>query len=231
MAAAKSYCALFVVPLVWLFAPGGVAHATGIDQNSTSLPPSGVYLTPAAVHADYPVGPTLDIILSNIQHQPFTTGVVRTIVNGGADETEQFNSQVTGDASINGGPLIPVTGTGPVDVLVHGYGLSQTGTFQTQMLSLDITLTGPGLPGPVMIRQSPTLPTIGQTTITPIGGGMFHIDSFFDVFTELSLDNGVTWTPSTSSTHVDLNPVPEPNTGLLVFAGLLGLGGRRRARV
>ena len=69
-----------------------------------------------------------------------------------------------------------------------------------------------------MIRESPTLASVGQTTITDIGGGMYRIDSFFDVFTELSVDGGNSWIPSDSSTRVTLES-PEPST----FA-LLGLG-------
>ena len=50
-----------------------------------------------------------------------------------------------------------------------------------------------------MVRESPTLASLGQTTITDIGGGSFKIDSFFDIFTKLSLDNGVTSTRANGS--------------------------------
>ena len=86
---------------------------------------------------------------------------------------------------------------------------------------------------PVMIRESPTLASTGQTTITDVGGGNFRIHSFFDVFTELSLDNGNTWIPQANGpTHVELGPVPEPTT---MIAGALmlipfGLGALRSLR-
>ena len=45
----------------------------------------------------------------------------------------------------------------------------------------------PGGP-PILIREDPAQASVGQTTITDLGGGLYHIDSFFDVFTELSVD-------------------------------------------
>jgi hypothetical protein len=61
-----------------------------------------------------------------------------------------------------------------------------------------------------MIRESPTLPSLGQTSITDLGGGLYQIDSFFDVFTELSIDGGNTWLPADSSVHVQAG---NPQTG------------------
>jgi hypothetical protein len=51
---------------------------------------------------------------------------------------------------------------------------------------------------------------------------MFHIDSFFDVFTELSVDGGQTWMPSASSVRVNL-VVPEPASIALAGLALIGL--------
>ncbi len=87
-----------------------------------------------------------------------------------------------------------------------------TGTFQTEMLQLD--LSGGG----IMVRESPALASLGQTTITDIGGGLFKIDSFFDVFSEASLDFGSTWYQSTGSRRVQL--VPEPTSLALLALGL-----------
>jgi hypothetical protein len=61
----------------------------------------------------------------------------------------------------------------------------------------------PGV-GTVEIRESPAIASEGQTIITDIGGGLYHIDSFFDVFTELSVDGGQSWIAATDSVRMEL---------------------------
>ena len=38
---------------------------------------------------------------------------------------------------------------------------------------------------PILIQGDPNRASTGQTDITDIGGGLYHIDTFFDLFTEL----------------------------------------------
>ena len=100
--------------------------------------------------------------------------------------------------------------------------------FDTEMLQLD--LYGGSLPPGVWIRESPTRPSIGRTTQTPLGGGLYQIDSFFDVFTELSIDGGQTWNPGATSMRIT-GGVPEPSSAVLAVLGavaLIRLGFRRR---
>lgn len=213
--------ALFVTVLLSL--PGTVL-ATYFGTTNLVPPPDGVYLTPPQVHATYN-GPGLVIVLQDIQHHGF--GGITRVDDGSGGTLEHFNSVVDGNVSINGSPFQPISLSGPVSVDLHNYHPGDLGTFNTEMLQLD--LTGGG----AMIRESPTLSSLGQTTITDIGGGQFRIDSFFDVFTELSLDGGQTFIPSTSSTHVDLARVPEPPTLVplaLAFASLAGHAWRRRGK-
>jgi len=175
-------------------------------------------MTPAQVHAEY-TGLGLDIILSQIEHIPFAGTTTRTSdVNG--NEFETFQSELIGMATVNGGPSVPVDLTGPVSIEVFGYSNGQLGTFNTQMLSMDLTGNLPG--HSVEIKLDPSNATNGQTTISNAGGGEFNIHSFFDVFTELSLDGGP-YIPSTGGAMVTLQPVPEP-VGLVALSGLGGMG-------
>jgi hypothetical protein len=84
----------------------------------------------------------------------------------------------------------------------------------TEMLSMNL-VGGTMLPG-IMIRESPTLPSIGKTSIQDLGGGQYHIDSFFDVFTELSLDGGATWSPGNQPLHLD-GGLPEPTSAVVAL--------------
>ena len=69
-----------------------------------------------------------------------------------------------------------------------------SGQCAVEMLSLEASL-----PGGVMLRESPTKASLGQTkrSAAPLGG--YRISSFFDIFTELSMDGGKTWTPASGS--------------------------------
>jgi PEP-CTERM motif len=202
----------------------------GINQSTPNLPPSnGGYVSPANVHACFAlVGFGSPLCLVQGDHQ-FFLNPNYSQHQGTNDGIDTFNSTFTGVAT--GGPLgnstQPVLLTGPVSITLFGRPTNNmTGTFNTEMTQLD--LSGGG----IFIRESPTLQSTGATMITDNGNGTFHIDSFFDIFTELSLDGGQTWTPSSSSTHVDLvAAAPEPGTLFLLGAGalVLVLRGRRAA--
>lgn len=216
-----------VLLVTLLVLPSTVLASPFYIGSSPLVPPAdGAYVSPQQVHAEYLAAGGVDIVLQNIVHIGFT-GIIRT--PGGSGTTEQFNSTLLGNVSTNGtgGPFNPISLTGPVTVFLNGYTtLGQLGTFSTEMLLLNLSAVG------VLIRESPTLQSTGQTKIEDIGGGLFKITSFFDVFTELSLDGGQNWIPSTDSTHVDLANIPLP-AALPMFAtglGVLGLLGWRRKR-
>jgi hypothetical protein len=209
------------------------AKASYITPNPGLPPQGGVY--PPGYFALTPVvyvlpGPTT-LELFNILHFGFVDIVVTTVGN---NEFETFNSTLAGSFSVNGSTPLPFTLTGSVEVEAFGKAGMTTGTFATQMLSLD--MTGTILGNSVTVMLNPASPTVGSTTITEMSSGpppMYNITSFFDVFTEISL-NGGTFVPSTNPETVVLGSIPEPSSWILLgMAGLIvpayARWGRRRA--
>src|SRR5262245_26405619 len=181
------------------------AQVVTSDPSLPVLYPNGFYTNLLQFGPSYH-GPAITIVLQHEQHRAFGP-VIRS--PSGPNQIENFGSQLLANMSVNGSPIQPVSANGPVTTEVFGKIGNVTGTFNTEMLSMSLNGSSPF--GPFMIRESPTLASLGQTTITDIGGGLFRIDSFFDVFTELSIDGGNSWIPSDSSTRVTLES-PEPST-------------------
>ncbi len=156
-----------------------------------------------------------------------------TVIQVGADQTSTAPIDISGFFSIGGSPpspLPPTTGGHGVTIY-NRPSLGSTGTFEIEITALD--LVGPA----VRIRESPTRQSFGQTQVTDLGAGDFRIDSFFDIFTELSLDNGQNWLPSDNQSTGDhfqsstfIPEVPEPSSLLLLSGAGLALLARRRRR-
>ncbi|MCC7476661.1 MAG: hypothetical protein IT425_14830 [Pirellulales bacterium] len=125
---------------------------------------------------------------------------------------------------------LPVQTFANMEIWILG---SQPGEpFDTEMLSL--SLQGGDLPANIRVRESPSRPSTGKGRITDLGGGIFRVDSFFDIFTELSLDGGE-WIPASGPLHiVGSSPaVPEPASATLLALGSILLTSgllRRRGR-
>ncbi|MEX0611787.1 MAG: PEP-CTERM sorting domain-containing protein, partial [Pirellulales bacterium] len=180
------------------------------------------------------------------QHLPFRD-LPPEYLQPGVQEHHNFASTLQGQGQCLGpncmelgipdGGMFPVSMAGRVQTVALGKGPTDTtGNFPTEMVGMSLSGVGPTPPF-IMIRESPTLPSLGETSITDVGGGLYHIDSFFDVFTELSLDGGATWMPNTApsaygppgSTRVILG-IPEPASVVLVALGALAFVGRTRRR-
>jgi hypothetical protein len=176
------------------------------------------------LHAVYPMG----VILRNPVHRAFTN-VQR--VSGTLYEMETFDSLLDGEVSIDGGgSWMSVTMSGPVTTMVNNYVSGQLGTFQTEILGMSLSANVGGMP--VMIRESPTLSSTGRVSVEEGGGGGggggYRIESFFDVFTELSVDGGMTWYPDTEGPG-RMTLCPEPASLVLLALGGLAMLRRRRA--
>jgi hypothetical protein len=159
--------------------------------NSDCLPPQTTYA--GQFHAKYSDGTNV-YDLTQPRHADFTGCNPPPPPPPPGTTTHSFTSHVNALISINGGPPQPVQGPANTTVRVdYNHQTGQTRFFDTEMLQLDLNA------GPALIRESPTKQSLGKTAITDLGGGQFRIDSFFDIFTELSVDGGQTWHPSTDS--------------------------------
>jgi hypothetical protein len=212
----------------WLVAGGCLfallmsnAARAGYDSSDTRLPSPAyrstnttpiTYTTPSG---QYRIGSFFDVFADFQRFPPPAPGTSET--HSFFDIFTEISLQQPGGA--------PVTYNAPSQQTIRLNGLPPGEPWFGEMLQLD--LSGGNLPAGVRLRESPTLASTGQTTETPIGGGLYHIDSFFDVFTELSLDGGQSWIPSDNSARVNLsgNNTPEPSSAVLALLGAVALGG------
>ncbi len=228
--------------------------ASAIITDTSDLPPDGVYLNQDNVHELY-AGAALKFILSQPEHRPFVGDghdpagvdpVVRERV--GSDQIETFLSGL--DAVVEVRDLLDNTVMGPFPIHLEGmvqttvfgfYDVSPPGVghFDVEMVALSLSMANPIDPNLADVEVQ-ILPSVGEVDVHDLGNGHWQIDSFFDVFTELSIDtgHGVEVIPGSSILHnaparmvLHDDPIPEPGTlTLLAFAGLGLLGYRWRRK-
>lgn len=127
---------------------------------------------------------------------------------------------------------VPLTGTASGTTTLREPPTPGVAYYDTKMSQLELFDAG-GVG--VEIRESPTKQSLGVVSSTDVGAGLYRIDSFFDVFTELSMDSGISWIEASGSAHLANSPasgeVPEPGTWAVgaAVAGLGLLAWRRRA--
>ncbi|MEO9188889.1 MAG: PEP-CTERM sorting domain-containing protein [Acetobacteraceae bacterium] len=103
---------------------------------------------------------------------------------------------------------------------------TELGNFTTDLLNLD--LTGSLAGHTVTLGLDDSHPSTGDTSVEPAGGSSkeFLINSFFDIFVELSIDTNPPITTTRGPLRLTL--VPEPTTLALLGLPLIGLIGLRR---
>lgn len=162
--------------------------------------------------------PAVQLTASNFQMRTLTGRVPfpapGAMIDSFFDVFVDFDYQAganTGHATLNGPGVARATNVGSF--------------FDTEMLQLSLAGTTPL--GPIMIRESPTLASRGVASVQQQGASFF-CESFFDVFTELSIDGGQTWGPASGPMRIV--GTPEPASLLALAAGIGALGARRRRR-
>ena len=175
----------------------------------------------------YAGGHTLNSLeLHDYSAEPLTSGLA-TPPDDGSDLPYSADSffDVFVDITLDGN-LYHAHGVGEESIGIPDDLLPLDTIFDTELLQLDIS--GGDLPAGVILRESPTQQSSGEANVQDIGGGEFQIKSFFDIFTELSLDGGDTWLPASGT--VTLGSTPEPSTIVLLGlgGGLMWIAARRR---
>jgi hypothetical protein len=168
------------------------------------LPPTnGMYVSPAMWHQAYANG----IIISNLAHRIFTGSIPPP--PPGVPASHTFGSTVEFEISINGGlTFAPVTVPGAMVTVALSSNSTVGGYAVYTNVMTSLTISGGGLPSGVIIRQNPGTNSPGQTRIQTIPGG-YMVSSFFDIFTQLSTDGGLTWQSATNGPiHMELKPDP-----------------------
>ena len=117
-------------------------------------------------------------------------------------------------------PIGPVALTGSVEEEVLGRTFStETGSWNTKLLSL--ALSGP-LGAHTLTLGLGASDSTGTDSIDPIGDGSFRIDSFFDVFVDLTLDSLPPLHATRGPVLLTLPPTPLPApAGLTLLAAPL----------
>jgi len=126
-------------------------------------------------------------------------------------------------------PPHPVSGHGTA----HARGFAPGGmepvfVFETELVALNLVGTSP-VPGGFMLRESPTQLSSGVTRVEgacygpcPAVEREVHVSSYFDVYTELSLDGGTSWQPTRDNEVIHVVQTPEPGGAWLVLCGAAG---------
>lgn len=155
-------------------------------------------------------------------------------ISGNLEITSFFD--VFSDITLDTGVIVTLSGSGTVLFTETN---PASNTLEAEILSFELTTSTDPL---LMVRESPSRPSYGAVTVLPALGlpgspPQYHIDSFFDIFTELSDDGGLNWYP------VDILPgesdvlplrveasgvVPEPATLAVLALTATALIGRTR---
>ena len=223
--------ALLAACLGSLAAGTGIARAS-IISSSPAFPPHGA---PFLVLTGLGCFPTAGFCTTNgaISFSPADPPTSTFDPSTGQD--------IKGDATFTG--MLTTLGPNPVPIGSFSFpgtiemGVAgrmsdtETGTWSAEIDSLSLTASVQG--GTLTVGLQTTPSSTGMVSVEPVAGqdGLFRIDSFFDVFVDLTFDQGLGGPPL----HADRGPIlvalaPEPASFALLIGPILGLAAVRRNR-
>lgn len=97
------------------------------------------------------------------------------------------------------------TAANMAEVITYVGRRGQTRTFSGEMAALD--LRGGGMPDGVLVRESPSKRSMGEITITSLPRGRYQIEGYYDVWLEISLDGGESWSPAENAPRMTLGAI------------------------
>lgn len=204
----------------------GTAGRAAVITNSTTLPPLGVGFGI--------VGGGSCFSAVGVCAVPGTL-TFTSIASSGFNPMGQYivaNATLTGNVTMQS-TVLPVVLTGTVEEEVLGRTVNTpTGNWPTQILSFD--LSGPVLGHTLGLGLDTSHMSTGGASVDDVPGqdGLFSVDSFFDVFVELTFDQGLPGVPPLSTTRGPfvVALAPEPATLMLLAGPILGLAVLRGSR-
>ena len=189
-------------------------------------PPNDLYVSPQQYHLLLQQG----IVLRNVRHKLFTQSLPPPDPGGKA--THSFGSQVDLELSTDAGNTFrPMRAPASVTVSLEHRSTDADGTqtYDTEMLQLDIQ--GGDLPPNIMIRESPTLASLGSTAVTPVSDSASSATGFT---AGARVSSAVVMAISSARTLARDRPSRNRQKGRLIgtadMVGDRGLGHAREAR-
>jgi hypothetical protein len=182
-----------------------------VAERTDMMPPEGSYNSPPGQVIRYSNGILLRRLAHPIVSPPIVPKPPPCLTC--PPEIYELQSDMTFEVSVNGGQDWQRIGGRAIGISsqVICWIYADAPVYGGEIPRLDLAGQAPGLP-PFMIRESPTRKSEGLTRIgtSPNLSRPYNVSSFFDVFTELSLDGGQTWAPASEAAHMVLQPIPTP---------------------